>query len=268
VGIAAALQSLRFVFNHPGAFARLVLTWAGIYVAVIIAYALLVKPAGLTLAQQLDGGDGSGGRLLALIPSFLGNLAVSVLWVRYILLDEVPRNPVALRAEMGIYFGRSLQVGILGFLAALPGLIVGYAVSSALQSARTASTVIFIVFVVIAFLSALTVYARLQVMLAIAAIGDSTTVRDTFDLTKGRTLGLIGGWLLSYAPPVIVLAVVQILTRVVSTSGFATVGAVAAEVVNALYTFGAATLLAGFTAFVLQALDPQHSTDKIAREFT
>ena len=269
VGIAAALQSLRFASSHSIAFLRLVLGWAAIYLAVVLLYALLTRPAGVTFAQQLgSAGGGGGGRLLALIPSFLGNLAVSVLWMRYILLDEEPRNPFALRAEMGSYFGRSLQIGILGLLAAVPGLIIAFAASGALGSGGSLGTVIFVVFLVIAFISALVVYARLQVMLAVTAVGDSITVRETFDLTKGRTPGLVGGWLLSYLLPLIVLIVAAVLIRVISTSGFATMATIATEILNGLYSFGAAVLLAGFTAFVLQALDPQHSTDKIARTFT
>lgn len=267
VGIAAALKSMRFALDHNAAFIRLVMTWTSISFVFVLLFSALAKPANVTLAQQLQGVDQGGERLLVLLISMIGNLAVSVAWVRYIILDEEPRNPFAMRAEMGSYFGRSIQIGILAILAALPGVIVGFTANSALGSAQALGTVVFVVSIVLASACALTVYARLQVMLALTALGENTTVGEAIALTAGHTFGLIGGWFLSYLIPFAILVVVEVVAGVSSASGFTTVAAVAEEFLSDVYTFMAAGLAAGFMAYVLLALDPRHGTDKIAREF-
>lgn len=274
VGIGAAVQSFRFIFTHLTLFLRLAVSWAAVIMAIIIAYVLIASPAGpnagfgMQLYSVIGGGMQSGGRLISLLPNVIGNLAIAVAWIRFMLLDEVPSNPFTLRAEMGSYFGRSLQIGLLAVAAALPGVIVGVIAARPLSGASPAlGGILMVVGVVAAIACGALVFARLQPVLAAAAIGEDLGAGDAFALTKGHTLSLIGGLFIVYVGPFFLYFVAMFLFGLLIAAGLQTVGALAAEITEDTFTFISAGILAGFAGQVLAMLDPQSRSESISKHF-
>lgn len=268
-GSRAAIQSTRFAGEHFIAFLKLTATWAAISTAAVFAYCLITQPAGAdaSLGAQLTALDHTGGRikqLVSLLPDIFGNLAVSVMWMQFVLLDREPRNPVKLSSEMGNYFIKALQIGLLSALAALPGVIVAVALGGALGkpvgyiSAGAAG-----LFAVICFF---VIYARLCIALPSIAVGNSMRIGEAFEVTKGYSTTLTVGLLLSFALPFLVIMVAGIFVGVLRIFN-PDASAILLEAVSNLGTFVMAGIAAGYLALVHRALAPGDTGDQIAKQF-
>jgi hypothetical protein len=272
-GARAALQAFQFIVKHLGFFLNLVGTWTVIMVLLDVVLCFLLHPAGdgASLTDNLiklnEGGVGSGAGFLRLLGTALGNIVIGVNWIQFAVLDHEPRNPVRLVPEMGLYFGRSIGVGLIAGASAIPGVIVAVALGSIWPSA-VGRVIAVVAGVAAAALPAHVNYRRLNLALASAALGDDTVgISRAFELTKGRSMSCAGGFVLAYLMPLVPLLVVTTAAGALVAAGSRTTGAIILDIATAVSTFSIAAMLAGFQSNMYTAFVPGDHSDKIAKTF-
>ena len=268
-GGSAAVQSIRFAGDHFTAFLKLTATWAAISTAIVLAFCFIAHPAGpdASLGAQLDALDAMKGRVkqaVTLLPDIFGTIAVGVSWIKFVLLDEEPRNPLRLTGEMGTYFVRSIQIGFLSALAALPGIIVAIALGSALG--KPWGYVGAAIGGLAAVACFLVVYARLLIVLPSVAVSEDIKVGDAFGLTKQRYVAVTLGLFLSYLIPFVGLIALIFVLGMLSTLSH-DIGSLLMEAGTNLGTFMMTGIVAGYTALVYRAFAPGDIGNQIAKQF-
>jgi hypothetical protein len=267
----AATDALRFAARNFGRFSLLVGAWSLAAFAITVGMALLVQPAGAgaPIGTQVDALDNvPGARLILLIPSLLATVAIGVIWTRFAILEDEPVNPLRVSGEMGLYLVKNLQLGLVAGAAAIPVAILVLVVAGlARMIGPQASVVALIAAIVILGLPALlVVYGRLTLVLPAAALDHQMSLRESFDLTKGHTIGLAGGWLFLYLPSILGILAIALLIVVVGPV-LGTTESLVREVFSNLVTLAATGLIAGFLANAYRALMPGDVGDRIARQF-
>lgn len=273
-GIQAAVDSLRFLFSHLLAFAKLAVVWAVITTIVTsgLTYVLFnsgwlrlasLPPSLFTIASGLW-------RATDIVIGAVGNLAIAVPWIRYIVLGERPGHPFRFTRESWMYFLRSLQVTILAAVAGAPLGLSAWLLARGLSWNGSADWIWAIAILVLAVGSAVCaiwVYARLQLLYAGAAIGLPMTLAEAAALTRRRAFGLSCGFVLSYLLPTIPYYVIVfvITTEFLDLAG--RTGAYGEGFVSELFAYTVCAMLAGFHAYALKMLSPRDLSGDIARQF-
>ncbi len=195
-GVAAALESLRFTYSHLGEAIRTATPRAAI-TTLIVFFTYSGQPAGpgAALGDVFQIWPLQTHQLAGLLSAFVGNLVVSVGWIRYVLLAEKPSFKKFVRT--GSYFVAALLVSVASIVAAIPGALVLY-VGMLLLNVYLA-----LLGGIAMLLGAAIAYLRLCTLLPAAAVGQNSVVGydaailDAFDITSDVAWQLAAGLVLA-----------------------------------------------------------------------
>jgi len=266
-GGRAAIQSIQFVFNHFSAFLKLTATWAVLTLAPIVLYCLIAKPAGpdadfvtqLALAVTTKS---TLRTLLQIIPTLLGELALAVVWIQFVLTGKEPVNPLRLPIEMVPYFIRGLGLTIIVIVCALPGTVLSFAIPQLLPAAAYRGVFAAVIVLLVA-VPVLVTFARLCVVLPVAAVDETLTFGDAYERTKGHSVSLSWGLFVAYMMPLAAFSLADVLLSVMGPHGVKQIGA---EIVRILSSFTLTIIPAGYFANVYRAFMPGDAA-LIAKQF-
>lgn len=269
-GVRMFADSVGSAFNNPRLFWGLTGSWAVLTTAVTILFCWIAKPAGASasFADQLLtlSKSGSGGSLIRLVPTIFANLAISVGWIKFVLLGATWQNPLKLTHEMGNYFIKSIVVGLAVMATLVPGFIVAFALK-AVAPAPAGVILLTLAIVVLAIIPALVVLARLSMVLVAIAMDEDMSFSRAFEMTKGRSASLATGLFLSYAVPNVILFAAAFVCGIIIGTGLRFVGGLSLELITNLGTGVTAAIAAGFIALTYKTLAPGDIGGNIAKQF-
>lgn len=253
--------------RHPLVFLKLAGLWSALQTAIPVAYCVA---GDIGAGRPIDIGAGMAAlgtfdnlrtyMLLTCLPAILGWLAISVGWMRFVLLWEEPRSWLPLPDGSARYFSRSLLLDLMFVVALIPVAVAARYAFTALHEpwGLYAAVAVSSAGALIAFC----VYVR--AWLVFPAIAARATMRfsESVRLTRGSTGYMILGALLAFAATVL-LALSAFLAEAGEALGVpAGISEVAGDLIGSVMTSVGTALIAGFMAVAYRALVQDRTNEK------
>jgi hypothetical protein len=190
--------------------------------------------------------EGAAIGLIAAVASLVGLSAIAVAWHRHVILGEPLTGPFA---PVNGRVGRYLLLGlIVGALSGVPGGLV-VAAAGAMGGLEEGRWLLSGLVMGVAFLVAIVVFARLQLVFPGAAIGDPGGLMSSWALTRGNGGRLLAGILLTILPVLAAMILTQIVGAAFEGLGAAKAGAFLALLAANVGGWLQAPLVAAFLSF-------------------
>ena len=204
-------QSLGYSFKNIGLMMRLSWLWVILLLVLGAAFLALFGDAAQIEGQTAPDGGAIAGFAVLMIVYFLAIYSIAVGWHRTLLLGEQAGwiNFRVGRREVG-YLGYTLLVALLAAFPMLIGFLIVGALTSFSADSRERLGLGFIAVTAVGVVVMLLLMGRLQLVLPGTAVGDRRVgIRQSFDLTRGNSWRVLGGFLL--------IALIQVVPNVLST---------------------------------------------------
>jgi hypothetical protein len=243
--IAGAYQS---VFLNPGLFVRVGWAWMAVAYAATIAAGVFAIPFAGTIAH------------------FLALTAFAVLWHRSILLDERPAGLVHLRVGKA-----EIRYFLLGLLLTAAILAPAIAMQQwALVQAPHASgpVAVAILAAMIAVLwASLAVVARLTLVYPATAIGAfAFSFKQSWRMTHGNTLRILGGALLATLPWTVVVIILNVAVKRMAADPGGLAAAAFLLIPEVVLSFVQIALCAAVLSYAYELIVGQAGVEKVTPE--
>jgi hypothetical protein len=184
--------------------------------------------------------------LIADIASLVGLSAIAVAWHRHVILGEPLVGPMApVNGKVGRYLLLGLMVSLM---AAVPGVVIVSVVGAAGGLGEDRGLLSGLA-IGAAFLAAVIVFARLQLVFPGVAIGDPAGLKGSWALTRGNGGRLLAGILLTILPVLCAVLLTQIIGAAFNGLGASKAGAFLALVAGSVGGWLQAPLVAAFLSF-------------------
>ena len=204
-------QSLGYSLKNIGLMFKLSWLWVILLVVLGAAFLTLFGDVPQIEGQTVPGGGAIAGFAVLMIVYFIAIYSIAVGWHRVLLLGEQPGwiNFNVGRRELG-YFGYTLLIALLAAFPMLIGFLIVGALTSFSTDSREAVGLGMIAVGAAGVIVMLLLMGRLQLVLPGTAVGDRrVAIRQSFDLTRGNSWRILGGFLL--------ISLIQIVPNVLST---------------------------------------------------
>ena len=191
--------------------------------------------------------EGIAVSLIADLVSLLGLSAMAVAWHRHVILGQPLAGPFA---PVTLTVGRYLLFGLLvSVLAAVPGIVIVIIAGATGGIGEGGRGLLSTLVMGAAFLAAVIVFARLQLVFPGIAIGDPAGLRGSWQLTSGNGTRLFGGILLTVLPVILAVVLAQLIAAAFDAVGAAKAGAFLALLASSVGAWLQAPLVAAFLSF-------------------
>lgn len=268
--LASTFESFRSIQDDPIVFLAPAVTWAFISTALVVLYCVAVIPAnvGLSLGTMLDTADSVAplSALVRLVSTFVGGTVLSFCVIQWKLLGRDGNNPFFGAAEWPRYFFYSAGISAIAATGIIPALFMGvllYAFLPHTQEYRAvAGAAALLSGCAIFFL----IYARICLALPAAANGERLSLMQSFRMTKGNSLRLAGGLLLTFAIPFLVFALLRYFAYLSRLGSDQTPGMIVWEVLRDIETIAIYGFMAFFTAIAYDTLRSP-AAEELAKQF-
>lgn len=184
--------------------------------------------------------------LIADLASLVGLSAIAVAWHRHVILGEPLVGPFA---PVNGRVARYLLLGLLiSLLAAVPGIVIVSATGAIGLLGEEAGFAQALILGA-AFIAAVIVFARLQLVFPGVAIGDPAGLKGSWHMTRGNGGRLLAGILLTILPVIGAVILTQIIGAAFNAMGAAKAGAFLALLAASVGGWLQAPLVAAFLSF-------------------
>lgn len=203
-------QSFGYSFKNIGLMIKLSWLWVILLLVLAAAFLALFGDAAQVEGQAVPDGGAMAAFTVLMVVYFIAIYSIAVGWHRALLLGEQPGwiNFRVGRRELG-YLGYTLLVALLAAFPMLIGFLVVGALTSFSGDSRETLGLGLIAVGAAGVVVMLLLMGRLQLVLPGTAVGDRrVAIRQSFDLTRGNSWRILGGFLL--------IALVQVIPNVLS----------------------------------------------------